>query len=310
MRWLASRSSQNLCWISGSTTIRSALIGLRRIEKQRDEGEAALANEEISLFRRIWSQGNYHKLAVEHQIASEQLVSEAVVRAGQKVLDLACGTGNTAIAAARRHARVTASDIVPELIQVARARAEAEGLDGIEYYIGDSSETIAFPDGSFDMVLSSFGASFFPDHQRAIDEMLRVTRPGGTIGLTLWAEASLPSDFFRAGHAFEASTAMDKLQPAFFWGNGSYLRQKLRSRSSAIRIVSGSFESCFTSFEAYVESHVKYHPPAILRMAAYNEEQRERYKQMLRTIAERYNRATDGTAAIYIEYQIVIITKV
>jgi ubiquinone/menaquinone biosynthesis C-methylase UbiE len=269
-----------------------------------------VANEELSMFRKIWSQGNYHKLAVEHQIASERLVEEAVVRAGQKVLDLACGSGNTAIAAARRRARVTASDIVPELVEVARARAAAEGLDGIEYHIGDASPTIPFRDGTFDIVLSSFGASFFPDHQGVIDELLRVTRPGGTIGIALWAEASLPSDVFRAGQAVRTdATVVDRIQPAFQLGNGDYLREKLKGRSSAVRIVPASFESCFESFDAYVEAHLKYHPPAILRLAAYSEEQRNSYKQMLRSIAERYNRATDGTAAICMDYLIVIVTK-
>jgi ubiquinone/menaquinone biosynthesis C-methylase UbiE len=273
------------------------------------EGEAALANEEISTLRRMWSQGNYHKLAVEHQIASERLVVEAVVRSGQKVLDLACGSGNTAIAAARRRACVTASDIVPELVEVARVRAEAEGLGGIEYHIGNSSPTIAFPDGAFDAVLSSFGASFFPDHQRVVDELLRITRPGGTIGLTLWSEASLPSDFFRAGQVLSNVTAVDRIQPAYQLGNGEYLRQRLQGRASSARIVAETFESCFTSFDAYVEAHLKYHPPAIMRLAAYTPEQRESYKQSLRSIAERYNRATDGTAAICMDYQIVIITR-
>lgn len=269
-----------------------------------------MANEEISVFRKIWSQGNYHKLALEHQIASEQLVVEAVVRAGQKVLDLACGTGNTAIAAARRRARVTASDVVPELVEVARARAQAEQVEGIEYHIGNSSPTIPFPDESFDTVLSSFGANFFPDHQRVIDELLRVTRPGGTIGLTLWAEASLPSDVFRAGQELSTdATELDKIQPAYRLANGDYLREKLKGRASAVRMVASSFESCFASLDDYVDGHLKYHPPAILRYAAYTPEQRENYRQMLRRIAQRYNRATDGTAAICMDYLIMIINK-
>jgi ubiquinone/menaquinone biosynthesis C-methylase UbiE len=269
-----------------------------------------LATEDTSIFRKIWSQGNSHKLAVEHQIASERLVAETGVRAGQKVLDLACGSGNTTIAAARRRARVTASDIVPELVNVARARAEAEGVDGIEYHIGNSSPTIEFPDGSFDTVLSSFGASFFPDHQRVIDELLRVTRPGGTIGLTLWPDASLASDVFRAGQQVSLdATVVDRIQPAYQLGNGAYLREKLRGRASAVRIVADSFESCVTSFETYVDDHLKYHPPAIMRVAAYSVEQRERYKRMLRDIAERYNRATDGTIAICMDYLIVVINK-
>lgn len=268
-----------------------------------------MSNEESSIFRKLWSQGNYHKLAVEHQIASERLVAEAFVRAGQKVLDLASGTGNTAIAAARRHARVTASDVVPEMLEVLKARVRVEELDGIEYHVGDSSPTIGFPDESFDVVLSSFGASFFPDHQRVIDELLRVTRRGGTIGLTLWPDASLPSDIFRAGNNLNTTTVIDKIQPAYQLGNGDYLRQKLKGRASAVRIVAETFESCFPSVDAWVDAHMKYHPPAIVRLSSYSKEQRENYRQMLCDIAVRYNRATDGTMAICMDYLIVVMTK-
>lgn len=269
-----------------------------------------MADQEISMFQKIWSLGNYHKLAAEHQIISEHLVAEAVVRAGQKVLDLAAGTGNTAIAAARRRAHVIATDIVPEMLEVARQRIEAEQLDGVEYHVGNSSPTIPFPDGAFDTVLSSLGASFFPDHQQVIDELLRITRPGGTIGIALWPEASLPSDIFRAGHKVnEGATAIDRIQPAFQLCNGDYLREKLKGRHAALRHVSGTYESCFASLDDYVEAHCRHHPPAILRLAAYSEGQREEYKQMIRSIAERYNRATDGTAAICMDYTLLIIIK-
>lgn len=75
------------------------------------------------------------------------------------------------------------------------------------------------------------------------------------------------------------STTIDKIQPAYQLGNGDYLRQKLKGRSSAVRIVPETFESCFTSFDAYVDAHLKYHPPAIVRLAAYSEEQRESYSR-------------------------------
>lgn len=269
-----------------------------------------MADQEISPFQKIWSLGNYQKLAAEHQIISEELVVEAVIRAGQKVLDLAAGTGNTAIAAARRRARVTASDIVPETLDVARQRIEAEQLDGVEYHVANSSPTIPFPDGAFDAVLSSLGASFFPDHQQVIDELLRVTRPGGTIGIALWSEASLPSDFFRAGQQLSSGgTLIDKIQPAYQLCNGDYLREKLRGREATVRIVTGAFESCFETLDDYVAAHIENHPPAILRLAAYTDEQREDYKRTLGEISQRYNRATDGTLAIGIDYTIIIITK-
>lgn len=268
-----------------------------------------MTGQEISMFRKIWSQGNYHKLAAEHQIVSEQLVQEAGIRAGQRVLDLACGSGNTAIAAARRRARVIASDVVPELLEVARRRVEAEELDGVEYHAADSSPDVPFPDGAFDAVLSSLGVSFFPDHQQVIDELLRITRPGGTIGIALWSEAGLASDFFRAGQGINASTAIDKIQPAYRLGNGDYLREKLRGRAAALRIVPAFFESCYPSLDEYVETHVRNHPPAILRLASYTEEERETYKRTLREIAQRYNRATDGTLALCMDYLMIIITK-
>jgi ubiquinone/menaquinone biosynthesis C-methylase UbiE len=269
-----------------------------------------VADQEISVFQKIWSMGNYQKLAAEHQIISEHLVVEAVVRAGQKVLDLAAGTGNTTIAAARRRARVIATDIVPEMLDVARRRVEAEQLDGVEYHVANSSPTIPFADGAFDVVLSSLGASFFPGHQQVIDEMLRITRPGGTIGIALWSEAGLASDFFRAGQNLSSGgTVIDKIQPAYQLCNGDYLREKLKGREAAVRMVTGTFESCFETLDDYVAAHIKNHPPAILRLAAYSDEQREDYKRMLAEITQRYNRATDGTLAICMDYTIIIITK-
>jgi ubiquinone/menaquinone biosynthesis C-methylase UbiE len=269
-----------------------------------------VADQEISVFRKIWSLGNYQKLAAEHQIISEHLVAEAGVRAGQKVLDLACGTGNTVVAAARRRARVTASDVVPEVLEVTRRRVAAEELGEVEYHVGDSSPTIAFADGEFDTVLSSLGASFFPNHQQVIDELFRVTRPGGTIGIALWSEASLPSDVFKAGQAVkEGATESDRIQPAYQLCNGYYLRTLLKDRAVAVRVVTGSYESCFETLDEYLDVHFNYHPPAILRLAAYSAEERGQYRRMLGRIAQRYNRATDGTLAVCMDYTILVFVK-
>lgn len=269
-----------------------------------------MADQAISVFRKIWSLGNYQKLAAEHQIISEHLVAEAGVRAGQKVLDLACGTGNTVVAAARRRARVTASDVVPAVLEVTRRRVAAEELGEVECHVGDSSPTIAFADGEFDTVLSSLGASFFPDHQQVIDELFRVTRPGGTIGIALWSEASLPSDVFKAGQAVkEGATESDRIQPAYQLCNGDYLRILLKDRAVAVRVVTGSYESCFETLDEYLDAHFNYHPPAILRLAAYSDEERAEYRRMLGGIATRYNRATDGTLAVCMDYTILVFTK-
>jgi SAM-dependent methyltransferase len=266
--------------------------------------------ESDSLFRKIWSLGNYHKLAVEHQIISEQLVAECVVRAGQRVLDLGAGSGNTTVAAARRRAQVTASDIVPEMLEVTRKRIQVEQLTGVDYHVGNSSPMIDFPDGTFDTVLTSLGASFFPDHQRVVDELLRVTKPGGTIGIALWPESSLASDVFHAGQKVnESATTLDKIQPAYRLSNGDYLAERLKGRATSVRIVPGIFESCFLTLKDFVDVHCDNHPPAILRLSAYDEEQRAAYRQMLSDIAARYNRATDGTVAVCMEYVIISMHK-
>jgi ubiquinone/menaquinone biosynthesis C-methylase UbiE len=269
-----------------------------------------VADQEISMFRKIWSLGNYQKLAAEHQVISEHLVAEAGVRAGQKVLDLACGTGNTAVAAARRRARVTASDVVPEVLEVTRRRIAAEELDEIEYHVGDSSPTIGFGDDAFDTVLSSLGASFFPNHQQVIDELLRVTRPGGTIGIALWSQASMPSEVFKAGQVVkEGATESDRIPPAYQLCNGDYLRTLLRNRAASVRIVAGNFESCFETLDDYLDAHFNYHPPAILRLTAYSDEEKAEYRRMLGGIAQRYNRATDGTVAVCMDYTILVFIK-
>lgn len=269
-----------------------------------------MADQEVSMFRKIWSLGNYQKLAAEHQIISEQLVAEAGVRAGQKVLDLACGTGNTVVAAARRRARVTASDVVPEVLEVTRRRIAAEELGEVEYHVGDSSPTIAFADGAFDTVLSSLGVSFFPDHPQVIDELFRVTRPGGTIGIALWSQASMPSDVFRAGQVVkEGATASDRIQPAYQLCNGDYLRTLLKGRAASVRIATGHFESCYETLDDFLDAHFHYHPPALLRLAAYSEDERAEYRRMLGGLAQRYNRATDGTLAVCMDYTILVFIK-
>ena len=270
-----------------------------------------MADDSIPLSKKIWGKGNPHKLALEAQIVSERLVAEVGVRAGQKVLDLACGSGNTAIAAARRRARVTATDIVPELIEVARARAEAEQLEDIEFRVENSSPVIPLPDAAFDVSLSTFGLNFFPHLQSAIDEVLRVTRPGGMIGITLWADASLPSDFFRATQRIRNHNAAegDNDEHGNNLGNGEYLRKALRGRASSVRILPGSYECCYTSWDDYLDRNLKYHPPIVALWASATPEQRDQYRNALQRLAMNYNRAVDGTLAVCLDYLSVIIVK-
>lgn len=257
---------------------------------------------------RIWSQGDYHKLAGEHQIASERLVAHAAVRAGQRVLDVACGTGNTAIAAARRRAQVTAIDIVPALLERARVRTAAEGLEGIDYELGDAT-ALPYADASFDAALSTFGVSFFLDHQKAIDDLLRVTRRGGVIGLTLWAEASMPTEFYHLGRDFNATPEGKDVVPAYALANGDYLRRLFDGRAASIRVLQGQYESCHHSVAHFIDAHVTYHGPAIARMEKLDDAQRRSYRARMAEVLARYNRATDGSFACSMDYVDVIAIK-
>src|SRR6187549_1612098 len=128
-----------------------------------------------------WSSGDYAVIGTTLQIVGEELCEALDLRSGQRVLDVAAGNGNAALAAARRWCNVTASDYVPALLDRAAERAVAERLP-IELDIADA-EALPYADGSFDVVTSTFGAMFTPDHQKPAQEMLRVCRSGGKIGL-------------------------------------------------------------------------------------------------------------------------------
>ena len=139
--------------------------------------------------RKTWASGDYDQIARGIQAVADHVVRAARVRAGERALDVACGTGNTALAARARGAEVTGLDLTLELLAVAREREAAEGLSGVEWREGDA-ENMPFEDASFDVVVSSCGLMFAPDQQRVADEVARVTKPGGRIAIQAWTRAS------------------------------------------------------------------------------------------------------------------------
>src|SRR6187401_899334 len=131
-----------------------------------------------------WASGDFAIIGTTLQIVGEQLAEAADVRAGERVIDVAAGNGNATLAAARRFAHVTSTDYVPALLEGGRRRAEAEGL--VVTFEGADAEALPYPNASFDVILSTFGVMFAPDHTRSAGEMMRVCRPGGRIGLASW----------------------------------------------------------------------------------------------------------------------------
>src|SRR3954454_5743340 len=164
--------------------------------------------------KEMWDAGNFAAVAEKILDAGEAVVRTAGVEPGMDVLDVACGTGNATLPAARTGARTTGLDFAPGLLDIARERA-ADAMVEIDFIEGDA-QALPFDDGSFDRVLSTFGHMFAPDHRRTADEMKRVLRPGGVIAVAGWTpEGSI-------GRMFKAIAALIPPppggQPAVLWG--------------------------------------------------------------------------------------------
>ena len=191
--------------------------------------------------RVAWSSGDYAVIGTTLQIVGEELCESLAldVRAGQKVLDVAAGNGNASLAAARRWCEVVATDYVPALLERARERAVAERL-AIEFREADV-EALPFADGSFDVVVSTFGVMFAPDQARAAAEMLRVCKPGGKIGLANWTPEGFIGQVFKTVGKHVPPPAGVK-SPSL-WGTGrgsSSCSSRTRARSRRHRGASSS----------------------------------------------------------------------
>lgn len=178
--------------------------------------------------RAMWALGDYPSVAVELiPELGPVLVEAAGVRPGDRVLDVAAGSGNAAVPAALAGARVTASDLTPELFVAGRAFAARHGVQ-VEWEEGDA-EALPYEDGAFDVVLSCIGVMFAPHHRRAADELVRVCRPGGTIGLLSWTPEGFVGDMFRAMKPF-APAPPPGAQPPPLWGDEDHVRALLGDR--------------------------------------------------------------------------------
>ena len=143
----------------------------------------------------VWSTGDFGRFGALLVLHGELLAESVDIHPGERVLDVGGGTGTASLAAARRFADVTCTDFVPDLLEQAKRRAESEGLP-IATQVADA-QNLPFEDGSYDVVVSTFGAMFAPDQQRVADEIARVCRPGGRIGMANWAPGSMMNEVFR-----------------------------------------------------------------------------------------------------------------
>src|SRR5215471_8890023 len=204
--------------------------------------------------QKSWSTGDYAVSGATLGVISEELCEATDLHAGQSVLDVATGSGNTAIAAARRFCEATGIDYVPALLEVGQRRADAERLP-ITFQDGDA-ENIPFADASFDVVLSTLGVMFTPNQQKAASELLRVCRSGGKIGLANWTPTGFIGQLFRLIGRYAPPPA--GLEPGALWGTEERLRELFGDHVTSLQTTKRNFIFRYRSPAHWVDYFAAY----------------------------------------------------
>jgi SAM-dependent methyltransferase len=252
-----------------------------------------------------WSSGDYAVVGTTLQIVGESLCEALDLRAGERVLDVAAGNGNATLAAARRWCDVTSSDYVPTLLERGRARASAEGLP-VKFEQADA-ENLQYAQGSFDVVMSTFGVMFTPDQEKAAAEMARVCKSGGRIGLANWTPTSFVGEIFKLIGRYIPPAAGVK-SPGL-WGTEARLREIFGTRIDTIAIERKDFVFRYHSAAHWLEVFRTFYGPLHKAFAALDAGLQESLTADLIALAERFNRATDGTLVAPSEYIEVVIKR-
>ncbi len=266
-----------------------------------------MAANGVAPARAVWRLGDYHRFAREQMWEiGPVLVAACGISPGQRVLDVAAGSGNVAIRAAQAGAEVVASDITPENLEAGRKEAEALGV-ALEWVEADA-QALPFGDDEFDVVTSSFGAIFAPDHRKVVDELLRVCRPGGTIGLTSFPPGGLAEDIFGVVAPYMPPPPPDALSP-LLWGTEDHLRKLFGDRVESLETSDRTYTEMARSPQEYVDLYKETFGPVISTYVALRD-QPERVASLDREFlefAERANRGAPGGFAEYpYEYVLVV----
>ena len=259
--------------------------------------------------RAMWALGDYPAVAIE--VIPELgpvLVEASGVQAGDRVLDVAAGSGNAAVPAAAKGAHVVASDLTPELFEVGRTFAARHGVE-VTWEEGDA-EALPYGDDTFDRVLSCIGVMFAPHHQQAADELVRVCRPGGTIGLLNWTPAGFAGQMFATMKPY-APPPPPGAQPGPLWGTEDHVRALLGERVTDVVVRRQSLTTArFRTPEAWLDYWKSVYGPmiAVYRGLADQPDKVAALDRDLTALAARFDHGTDATVMDW-EYLVVTARK-
>ena len=248
--------------------------------------------------QQAWASGDFAVVAARIVLVAEQLCDTADLHAGWRVLDVATGSGNAAIAAARLGGTAVGIDYVPALLEHGRRRAAAEGLE-VELLEGDA-EALPFPDASFDAVISVFGSMFAPDHARAAAELLRVCRPGGAIALASWTQEGFIGELFRTVGSHMPPPA--GVPSPMLWGTEGHLRELFGDGIASLELTERTFTWRFPSAEEFVTFFRRWYGPTVKAFAALEGSARDALEHDLVALARRHDRLATGATAIPATY--------
>lgn len=251
-----------------------------------------------------WASGDYAVVGTSLQIVGESLAEAVNLLADERVLDVAAGNGNATLAAARRYGRVTSTDYVESLLDKGRARAAAEGL-AVHFQVADA-EALPFEAASFDVALSTFGVMFAPDQARAAQELLRVVRPGGRIGMANWTPASFIGQVFKLIGAQLPPPA--GLQSPALWGSEARLAELFGAGAADIRVERKHFCFRYRSAAHFVQVFRDYYGPTHKAFGALPPERQQVLERELTALLERLNVAGAKALVVPSEYLEVVIT--
>jgi ubiquinone/menaquinone biosynthesis C-methylase UbiE len=253
-----------------------------------------------------WASGDYHMIGTQILLVSELLIESLDVHSTENVLDVATGSGNAALAAARRGCTVIGVDYVPALLDRARRRTEAEGLH-VEYVEGDA-EALPVKDGAFDVVSSVFGSMFAPDQERTAGELARATKPGGRIGLVAHTPEGFIGQLFKtnARHVPPPAGVRSPIQ----WGTEERLRELFADRIADLRVEKRHFAFRYRSPKEYVANWRRFYGPTLKSFEAVGEPGSAALEADLLDLVAQHNRAKDGSMIVPSEYlEAVIVTN-